>query len=60
MTSKGMKTNRLPPMPEADLQDAVIQLLHFFRFTVAHFRAGRTSWFSVRLCFKRKNSPLLP
>ena len=42
MTSKGIKATRLPPMPEADLQDAVIQLLHFFRFTVAHFRAGRT------------------
>ena len=42
MTSKGMKTNRLPPMPEAQLQDAVIQLLHLFRFRVAYFGAART------------------
>ena len=43
MTSKGMKTNRLPPMPEAALQDAVIQLLHLCGFKVAHFRPGMTS-----------------
>ena len=38
-----MTTTHLPPMPEADLQDAVIQLLQLKGWRLLHSRPGMTS-----------------